>query len=318
MSTQVSNFDTAKLPSHITAMFQVADDLTSGVGGGGFPHISIKGKVFHITRGDEKTMITREDGSPASFIDVVLVKANPAVSKVYYEGGYVEGSEAKPVCYSNDGVAPASDAASPQAKKCAVCPHNQWGSRITENNGKGKSCADSRRIAVASPQLVNDPMLIRVPAASLKPLQQYGEALKKRGVAYQAVVTRIGFDYTVAHPALTFKAIDFISQDVANEVVTVMDSEVVKNILGANNSGGVEASVTAPAAPTAAPEPAPNPAPVQEKPAVKKATGFTTATVPSEEPPPAVTPKAAKTPVVEVNSMEDMLASINSIIGTDE
>lgn len=40
---------------------------------------------------------------------VVILKAGPAgdkLSKVYYASGYTEGSDAKPLCYSNDGIAP--------------------------------------------------------------------------------------------------------------------------------------------------------------------------------------------------------------------
>jgi hypothetical protein len=231
-------FENAKLPAYLAsgAFAGGADDLTSGVGQG-YPIISIKGKVFHVVKGEERTLITKPnqdgDDEPASSIEVVILRANPNLSKVYYSTGYTEGSDAKPDCYSNDGKTPATDAEEPQAKSCATCPHNQWGSRITENDKKGKACSDSRRVAVATPDHLNEPMLVRVPAASLKPLAQFGDMLKKRGVPnYSVVVTRIGFDYTVAHPALTFKPVGFLSEAQALEAAQIASEEVVAQIIG--------------------------------------------------------------------------------------
>lgn len=322
MSTQIIPFESNTLPAHVAKLFAVSDDMSAGVGGGGFPHVSIKGKVFHISRGDEKTLITKGDeGEPAASIDVVIIRANPSISKVYYTGGYTEGSEAKPECYSNDGISPAADAESPQAKKCAVCPHNQWGSRITENGGKGKACGDSRRIAIAPVNMINDPMLIRVPAASLKALAQHSDQLKKRGVAYQAVVTKIGFDYSVAHPALTFKPVGFIDETTAMQVREMMDSDVVNNILGIGNTGagalGLEKqeSYEEPVK-TAEPKPVAKPA--------AKATTFAVEDEPVQKPVQveqtveAAPAKQAKKPaVVEVDDFDDMLKDLDSMVLDD-
>ena len=227
-------FDSAKLPASIAKAFSISfDDFSTGQKGG-FPVISIKGKVFHIKRGDEKTLVTKPDGDgePAASLELIVLKTHPGVAKTYYSKGFSEGSVEKPDCYSNDGTAPAADAQSPQAKKCAACPHNQWGSKITEDGKKGKSCADVKRLAVAPAGQINDPMLLRVPAASLKTWDQYVDLLKKRGVPPPAVVTKVGFDYTVAHPALTFKPIGFIDEAMAVEVKEVLDTDAVQNIIG--------------------------------------------------------------------------------------
>ena len=236
MPANLIPFDSAKVPAFLADTFGITNDLIVS-GGGGFPTVSIKGKVFHLKRGDEKTLITKPDSDdePAASLEVVILKAGPAgdkLAKVYYEGGYTEGSEDKPVCYSNDGVAPSPNAATPQCKTCAACPHNAWGSKITESGGKGKQCSDSKRLAIAPAGQINDPMLLRVPAASLKTLTEFGKTLAKRGVPYQAVVAKIGFDYSVAHPALTFKPVGFVDQDTLAEVKDMMDSELVKRICG--------------------------------------------------------------------------------------
>ena len=230
----------SKLPAHLQGKIKTNNVFGAAVSASGFPVISIKGKVFHIQRGDEKTLVSKEgvDDEPAGSLEAVIVAVNPNKSKVYYATGYEEGSSAKPTCYSNVGIEPAPDAEEPQSKKCATCPHSQWGSKITENGGKGKACGDSMRLAIAPPNQLNDPMLIRVPAASLKTLGQYGQQLAKRGVEPQHVVTKIGFDYNVAHPALTFKAVRFVDEGELAEIDNVLleEEEIIGQITGTKDA----------------------------------------------------------------------------------
>ena len=312
MNTQVVPFDNPGLPAHLAALADVsADDLTSGVGGG-YPIISIKGKVFHIVRGDDRTLVTKPDApdEPAASLEVVILKANPALSKTYYATGFVEGSTEKPTCYSNDGVAPAADAQEAQSVKCATCPHNQWGSKISENGSKVKACADVRRVAVAPIGQINDPMLLRIPAASLRPLMEYGDALKKRGVRYPAVSTKIGFDYTVAHPQLTFKPVGFLTEELAVKVVEMIKSDVVAQIVGlAPSASQVQAQATplpapAPAAPVPAPQPkAAEPAKPPKAAAPKAAPA---------KPAPAATPQRSAN--VEVAGGDNLEAELDAIL----
>lgn len=219
-------------------------DLTGGVSIG-FPVLSIKGKVFHIREGGESDLVTQpgDDEAPATSLEIVLIKANRHVSKVYYDAGYEEGADAAPTCYSNDGEVPADDSEEKQCKTCAACPHNQWGARITESGKKAKACTDSRRVAIAAAGDLSKVMLLRVPAASLKPLMQYGQALTKKGVPYQAVVTKLGFDYTVAHPLLTFKPVRPITVEEAREVKEQIVSDVTEAILHGGNAAQMAAEV---------------------------------------------------------------------------
>jgi hypothetical protein len=228
--------DTGVIPHHLTRAFGTPDtntDLSSGVGTS-YPIISIKGKVFHVAQGDERTLITNDDGDAKGSIEVVILQANPGISKVYYPGGYVEGSEEKPACYSNNGKEPAADAQEPQCTKCAICPNNAWGSRVTESGAKGKACSDSRRLAVASLNDLENPMLLRVPAATLKELTGYADLLTRRKVPYKAVVTKIAFDHSVAHPKLTFKPTRFLSDVEADIVIDVLQRPVIAEITGMN------------------------------------------------------------------------------------
>ena len=287
-------FDQAgKLPAFLKS-FDIAAlnaDLTSHAGGG-FPVISIKGKVFAVVRDGERVVLPnpKDPESPATSIDVVLLKANKGTSKVFYLKGYdpKDSEGAKPDCYSADGVAPAADAANPQAKKCATCAHNQWGSRVTEKGAsKGKACSDTVRMAVAAAGQLNDPMLLRVPPASIKALGEYGQMLAKRGVGYSMVVTKVAFDQEAESPKLTFKPVGFLDDAGFAEVQEMVSSDLVQNILGASAMATeFQAPAVAAEAPEEAPAQAAKPAP-KAKPA------------PVKEDAPAPVAKAAPAEVVE-------------------
>jgi hypothetical protein len=311
MGNQVIPFENAQLPAWAQQFNAAeADDLISGAGGG-FPSISIKGKVFTLVRGDERTIIPGPggDGAPAQALDLVILRANRNFSKNFYKGSYVEGSDDKPTCYSDDGIAPAADAQEPQATKCMTCPQNQWGAKITEDGKKVKACADSRKLAVAAAGAVGDAMLIRVPAASLKPLAEYGKLLKARGVSYQHVVTRISFDFAAAFPSLTFKPTGFIQDEaVFRKIMEMKESDLVQQILGLTSRPALpapasveQAPVQREAPPPVQAAPAPAPAPKATKAATKPAAPLAAAVEPA--------PVQAAQPVVVSGGASDAFSA---------
>ena len=232
--SQIIPFNSSNLPAHIVARAKAARNnaLTSHVGNGGFPVLSIKGKVFTLVKQDERKIITRElDGEqvPAAALEVVIVAANPNLSKVWYAKGFEDGQNAKPDCFSNDGVKPDASSEDPQAKKCVTCPKNIWGSG---SNGKGKACGDSRRIAIAAPDQINEPMLLRVPAASLKPLADFDRKLQNRGATFDSVVTKIKFDMEEATPKLVFVPVGFLDEHQVELVDEMAKSDKVQQIIG--------------------------------------------------------------------------------------
>ena len=242
----------SKLPAFLKKVdvASLNSDLTAHAGGG-FPVISIKGKVFAVVRdGDREIQMNPKDpDSAATSLNVVLLKANKGTSKVFYIKGYDKDTSEgqKPDCYSNDGVEPAADAQNKQAKKCDTCPHNQWGSRVSEKGAtKGKACADAVRMAVAPAGQINDAMMLRVPPASIKALGEYGQMLAKRGVGYNMVVTKVGFDLQAESPKLTFSAIGLLDDEGFAEVQEIAASDVVSNILGSSAIAAV--AVETPAA----------------------------------------------------------------------
>lgn len=252
-------FDSGNLPAYLRESANAAVQVNSEFAGGissGFPVLSYKGKVWSLVQGGERRMLTNADGDPRASIEVVVVRANPGLSKVYYKGGFEEGSSEKPTCFSHDGRVPSAEALEQQSAKCATCPMNQWGSRVTENGKKGKACADSKRLAVVSADDPEQAILLRVPAASLRELGKYADELGRRRVPMHAVVTKISFDPTVAHQQFIFKPVRFLDQSQFEAINDLRDTEVVKQIVGLEGEGAafeIEGEPPVAPAPKAAP-----------------------------------------------------------------
>lgn len=228
------------LPAWLSDTSSVKDINKDIVTGAVYPTLSIKGKRFAISRDGVKTVLMKpgEEDEVAQSIGVVIQRANMH-SKVFYAKRFTEGESdgQLPTCYSLDGVAPSAGSAEPQAKKCQLCPHNVFGSAVTEDGsaGKGKACSDSARLAISTPDKLEDPMLLRVPPASLKNLRDAVKTINLRKVPYNAVVMKIGFDHEAASPKLTFKPVGLVDE---GSFLTIKDehydSEIVRAIVGAD------------------------------------------------------------------------------------
>ena len=192
-----------------------------------------------------------------SSIEVVILKAAGHLSKIFYKDGYKEGSTESPDCYSNNGVTPDINSKNKQSNTCAACPMNAWGSRITPAGKPGKACSDSKRaVVVPLADLTNEvyggPMLLRIPAASLQDLAQYGQKMGSMGYPYYAIGTRISFDTKEAFPKFVFNAIRPLSDEEADQIIALRDDSRVARILSESE--------------VAAEQPAPTPANVFEQP----------------------------------------------------
>jgi hypothetical protein len=236
MMSQVIAFESKNLPAFLKGKAAaVNSDLTTGVGNGGYPILSIKGKIFTLVKGDTRTVLRKPDDPEeiAQAVEIVILKANPHLSKVYYAKGYDEDATGqKPDCASSNGIKPDTGVSTPQAKTCALCPHNAWNSG---RGGKGKACQDSRRVAIAAAGQLNEPMLLRVPPATLKPLAEYANALAKRGAPYNAVITKIRFEAEEATPKLTFTPVGFLTEDQYADAEEVSNSDIVQQIIGSSD-----------------------------------------------------------------------------------
>lgn len=325
-----------------------SSELQQGVGAT-FGVVSIKGKTFSIKHGGTSVPMTvTYNGAvyAAPYFDVVLVKANGALSKTYYRDGYTEGSDTQPDCWSEDGVNPLApmnqrpidDRTNQPCIDCRMCPMNRFGSKVGSDTGsKGKACADTRKVAIVpvlptgqagangiDPGVVDfdnskygGPMLVRVPAASLRELADYDQQLAGVGFPYYGVVTRLSFDSDVAYPKLKLQAIRGLADHEATALVKMRESTQVANILNSAQAGAPAPAAALPppvqAAPSAVAALAPPvqqapvqmaPPPVQAAPAqyppqlppqaapgvqpVQQAPAATAAPVQAPPPPPAV------------------------------
>jgi hypothetical protein len=320
--SQIAIIPQINLPAELLAQFQGlvgGDDLSQGVSSG-FPIMSIRGAKWRIVEGGEEKPIYipgTTDLAPA--VRVVLLRSNPAVSKTFYADAFVEGSDAKPDCFSHDGVVPSPESQKPQATSCATCPQNIWGSKISPNGSKIKACADVRRVAVLPiDDLDYTPVLLRIPAASLGDLAQYGKQLKQRGIPYTAVVTKLSFDPDASYPKILFTFERVLEGDELTKVIGRMKDPVVDDVLGLSAPRGAVPAIAAPVAvapapvatpaPTAAPvaTPAPTEAP---KAAKGKTKGFGAAPAEQIQVPAPAAPAAAP-----AAPSGDVVASLNAAL----
>jgi hypothetical protein len=319
------------------------DDLGAGVQGG-FGLIGYKGKVWSLRyRGDEqKLMRPEEPGAPRNSIELVILKASPHIAKIFYEGGYVEGSTAAPDCFSSNGLTPDVSAQKKQSATCAACPKNAWGSRITPGGKQGKACSDSKRLAVAPLDDIRNeafggPLLLRVPAASLQDMAGFAQKMHAMGYPYSSIGIRVAFDAQEAYPKFKFSAIRPLTEAEAQVVLELQKSPTIGRILAegaehaAASTGPVAlpspfeqppvAQVAAPVAVAPTPVVAPAPAPMAQPvitaplaaPVAAPVSGFGPMT------PMAVIPEVTGVaPAAPAGSFEDTLdASLEALLPKD-
>lgn len=225
-----------KLPDAFKGAPTTNDELGAGVAAS-YGVVGYRGKVWMIKFGGEETKLMRDDGDgPRNSIEVVIVKASPKISKIFYSTGYQEGAASPPDCWSGDGVTPDASIAQPVNPVCATCPMNAWGSRTTDAGKPAKACADSRRMAVVpvndiDNELVGGPMLLRCPPASLKDLKAYGDLLSTYQYPYYAAATRISFDPAEAFPKFVFQAIRPLTDEEAAKIIELREDRRVSVVL---------------------------------------------------------------------------------------
>lgn len=207
-----------------------ADDTTSALAGGesGQRRISIKGGVFREMLGS-KEVRTSDDRA----INVIIIKAAASVYRTYFEGAYVEGQNASPICWSSNNQTP--DASVPadqkQASKCMDCPQNIKGSAA---QGDGRACRFQQRVAVLleGETAKREVYQLICPATSVfgdgekgkLPLQAYGRHLKAHNTPVAGVITEMRFDTASPTPKLIFKPVRPITEEEYNDVEATRNS----------------------------------------------------------------------------------------------
>lgn len=144
-------------------------------------------------------------------LDAIVVDA--ILENCYYKGDFDPDNPAPPVCYAfgrdDKDMHPHEQSPEPQAKSCAECELNEFG---TADRGKGKACKNIRRLALLPAQPLDAEALekaeiayLKTPVTSVKGWAAYVrtlDALRKRPPI--GVVTEIS---TVADPKSQYKVL---------------------------------------------------------------------------------------------------------------
>ena len=250
----------AHLVDKINAPSSLAESLMGGMSSGtgeGYPRISIKGSRFRIVEDGTETVLE------TTGLDVVVVGANPNLSKTWYEKEWSKDAEPSgPDCFSLDGVKPHGDSEVPQNDLCATCPQNAWGSKINAQGKQVKACSDGKRLAVVAADAPDGAIyLLQVTPAALKNLNKYQRELSTRGIPPEIIRTRVSFDTEASFPKLKFDFGGFIEEDTQKIVDKLFGTQQVKTITGELSKAQaavpqldtpkqVEVSVSPPVAPT--------------------------------------------------------------------
>jgi hypothetical protein len=239
------------------------NDDTSGIGAalggglaGGINRLSIKGNRFRFYRGGTEVFV-----SPERELEVVIIGANPSVSRIWFKSPYGQVEGQRPSCWSHNGVAPeAPPEQVPHVQtntgwrpvnSCAECPNNVKGSG---QNG-GRACQFKKRVVVVSPEdIEGDAWAFDINAMSLfgesepangaRSLKDYVTYLGspkpgfQRGIPPHAIITRMTFNEHESVPVVRFgvalnseRRAAFLGPDQITAVVQRTHDADVQNLL---------------------------------------------------------------------------------------
>lgn len=316
MSTDIMNLN--NLPAHLRTD-EETNEFASGISGGGLdmPVLSIRGKEFRYRyQGNETSTRSRE-------IKLVLLAARPHVSKRWYKDAYEAGSVVMPACFSTDGVRPSDASTDKQSDKCATCPRNQFGSKITPSGKKGKECNDYKRmivLPVVDGQLTDTPVILDLPWSSLKKnrddrtdnmfLAEYGAALARHKIKVHGVVTRLEFT-DAEYPQVCFAYDSPLDEATFAKVEALRQDDTVLEALAEPNAEAPGPINEAPEKP--APEKAAEPAQpdiIKSKPEPEPAKQET-----KPDPAEAAAESRADDQAADAPADEDVMASVKKLLG---
>lgn len=211
--SNVALFNPSQVPAFARKGLSETAKALAGGGVNSGKRISIKGGVFRLLAGG-KEVASIDD----RYLDVVIVKAAPKVSRVFYAKSYDADAVSGPDCWSADGETPSPDSNHRQASRCSECPKNIAGS----GQGNSRACRYQQRLAVVlANDVEGDVMQLALPATSIfgkadddnRPLQEYARWLAAQDISPETVVTRMKFDTKSESPKLFFKAMRWLSDD---------------------------------------------------------------------------------------------------------
>lgn len=236
MSNELSINDSSQLPAYLQGISDdTTTDLMQGISTGG-NRIGLKGSRFRLVVNGVEEGVFEEN-----YLDVIIVGAAPAISRLYFAHGYSAGKNEPPTCYSADGITPAADVKNPQSDKCSTCKWNVKGSKIVNGN-KTKACSYFRRMVV---MLAGDTEERRTYKLDVKGMGLFGpksndgkssnlidyvKMIATRGMKAGLIVTRISFDTNESVPKLLFRPLRYVTEEELAAVQALAPSEEVAQL----------------------------------------------------------------------------------------
>ena len=158
-------------------------------------------------------------------LDCVVIAYN--FEKVYYDADYVEGEAQSPACaalsYDEDEMVISADVPNQQCEDCTECWANEWESAKV---GKGKACADRRRLAlvVAGKDDKMELKILNIPPTSLKSWKGYINEIDALGLNVMQCAVNISFDEdsTAAQMPLLFEFVSEVTKEKALNTTAAM------------------------------------------------------------------------------------------------
>jgi hypothetical protein len=245
--SNITIFSSANVPAFArnNELSETAKALTGG-GVSNTKRISIKGGVFRLVAGG-KEVASMDD----RHLEVIIVKAAPKVSRIFYAAQYDADNITGPDCWSNDGERPDASSQNKQAETCMSCPKNQAGS----GQGNSRACRYQQRLAVVlADNPSGDVMQLTLPATSVfgkeegdkRPLQAYARylAVQNPPVNPEQIVTEMRFDTKAESPKLFFKPVRWLTDDEYETIKEQAESDDAKRavVMTVAQSDGVKAN----------------------------------------------------------------------------
>lgn len=220
--------------------------------------INTNGTFKRIVNGEQVGKAVRGE------LNIIIVAAQPKVSRVYYAGKYDPEAPAAPDCWSTLGDKPEAQATNPQAASCAACPQNIQGS----GEQGGRACRFQRRLAVlVEGDMSGDVYQIAIPAKSLfgkgsgnvHPFESYVNFLAANHESPDTVVTQVRYNDEADSMELQFSPVRPVSDEEYELIQRVQENPATERltIITVAEADGV---TTKPKAVKEAPEPEPAPA----------------------------------------------------------
>lgn len=181
----------------------------------------------------------RDNVIPGNKINVIVL--DHTFHNAYYTDTFDPENPSNPVCFAitktEAALAPHEKSEEPQNKTCKGCPMNEWG---TADRGKGKACANGRRLVLITEDALDNiedaPVAtIKVPVTSVKGwagyVKQLADVLKRPPLA---VVTEISLVPDKKHQfEMHFKMVreHEISAEQIGAIIAKADAKATQDVL---------------------------------------------------------------------------------------